>query len=274
MKKLAALTLLTTAVFLNAQVISSQTIDINSLVYVNGGVFTMGSPVGEPGRSSQEAQRQVTLDSFYLSRHEITQAQYLEIMGVNPSHFKGNSLPVEQVTWFNAVEFCNRLSEGEGLTPAYTINGNNVTWNRSANGYRLPTEAEWEYACRSGTQTAFFYGDNITSSHANFNGSRPYNNNARSSYRQITVSAGSFQPNSFGLYDMHGNVAEWCWDWHGEYARGEQVNPAGAASGGYKVFRGGGWNHSADFLRCAHRSALVPSNRGHYLGFRIARNAD
>jgi formylglycine-generating enzyme required for sulfatase activity len=208
-----------------------------------------------------------------MGKYEVTQAEYQELTGTNPSLFKGENLPVEQVNWFSAVEYCNKRSEKEGLTPAYTINERIVTWDKTANGYRLPTEAEWEYACRAETLSAFYTGDNITSESANFNGGLPYNNNRASAFRRTTIAVGSLAPNSFGIYDMHGNVAEWCWDWHGEYARGDQANPSGAAAGGYKIFRGGGWNHPADFLRSAKRSALTPADRGNYLGFRLVRNA-
>ena len=143
----------------------------NNMVRIEGGTFTMGSPANEPNRDSDEIQRQVTVSAFYMSRYEITQREYQEIMGENPSHFKGDNLPVENVTWFKAVEYCNRRSHREGLTLAYRIDGNNVTWNRDATGYRLPTEAEWEYACRAGTRTAYNTGNNITTEQANFNGS-------------------------------------------------------------------------------------------------------
>ena len=243
-------------------------------VRLNGGVFTQGSPIEEAGRSSNESQRQVTLSPFFIGKYEVTQSQYEEIMGTNPSHNKAPNLPVEQVSWFEAIEFCNKLSEKEGLTPVYTIDGRAVTWNRNTDGYRLPTEAEWEYACRAGTLTVFSTGINITSAQANYDGTRPFNNNERTEYRRTTIPAGSFAPNAFGLFDMHGNVGEWCWDINGVYAAGPQTDPAGAASGGYRIFRGGGWNHPADFLRSAKRSANTPTTRGHYLGFRVARNAN
>ena len=232
----------------------------------------MGSPVDEPERYSNEFQRQVSVSSFYMGKYEVSQAEYQELMGTNPSFFKGPDLPVEQVTWFNVIEYCNKLSEREGLEPAYTITGQNVSWNRNANGYRLPTEAEWEFACRAGTTTPFSTGNNITTAQGNYDGSRPYNKNARGSYRQRTTVVGSFQPNSLGLYDMHGNVGEWCWDWYAEYTKGTQADPAGAVSGSHRVFRGGGWNHPADFLRSARRGGIMPSTRGYYLGFRLARN--
>ena len=263
-----------TGLFFTAAFSYAQDNDEDELVLINEGTFLMGSPAGEPKRASQELQRQITLSAFFIGRHEVTQAEYREIMGVNPALTKGENLPVEQVNWFKAVEYCNKLSEKEGLNPVYTINGQNLTWDKSANGYRLPTEAEWEYACRAGTTTPFSTGNNITSEQANFNGTIPYNNTAKSNYRRRTVKVESFTANSFGLFDMHGNVAEWCWDWHGEYARGAQTNPSGAASGGFKIFRGGGWNHPADFLRSAHRAALTPADKGYYLGFRVARNAE
>ena len=132
----------------------------------------MGSPSSEAGRFSNEFQRQITLSSFYMGKFEVTQAEYQELMGRNPSYFKGQNFPVEQVTWFQAVEYCNKLSEKSGLTPVYMIDGQKVSWSREANGFRLPTEAEWEYACRSGTETPFFTGDNISTNQANYDGNR------------------------------------------------------------------------------------------------------
>ena len=234
----------------------------------------MGSPAGEHGRMGNESQRQVTLSPFYMGKYEVTQAEYQELMGTNPSYFRGANLPVERVSWFDAIEYCNRLSEKFELTPVYTISGQNVIWNRSANGFRLPTEAEWEFAARAGTITPFYTGNNITTGQANYDGNRPYINNPRGLFRQRTMPVGSFPPNSFGLYDMHGNVGEWCWDWNTEYARGAQIDPVGAASGSHRVFRGGSWNHSADFLRSARRGANLPYAQVAYLGFRVVRNAD
>ncbi|MCL2442930.1 MAG: formylglycine-generating enzyme family protein [Treponema sp.] len=231
-------------------------------VRINGGTFTMGSPANEAGRESDEIQRQVTISAFQMSRYPVTQGEYQEIMGTNPSHFRGDNLPVEQVSWFDAIDYCNRRSQREGLTPAYTISGsgNNrtVTWNRNANGYRLPTEAEWEYACRAGTTTAYNTGANITTSQANFDSER-------------TTPVDRYPANRWGLYDMHGNVLEWCWDWYGAYASGAQTNPTGAVSGDNRVIRGGSWHISVGLTRSASRVHSYPSLRYDFVGFRLLR---
>jgi formylglycine-generating enzyme required for sulfatase activity len=238
---------------------------------INGGTFTMGSPASEVSRGSDETQRQVTVSGFYMGKYEVTQAEYEAVTGTNPSYFKGSNLPVEQVSWYDAIEYCNKRSVKEGLTPAYTRNGDSVTWNRNATGYRLPTEAEWEYACRGGTGTPFSTGNNITTSQANYNGNNPYNNNAKGAYRGKTWAAGSGTANSWGLYDMHGNVWEWCWDWYGPYDNGARTDPAGASSGAIRVNRGGGWGGYAQNLRSANRGGDTPSSRHYILGFRLVR---
>ena len=262
------------AAFFSAPYLLDAQIPPDRFVRINGGTFMMGSPAGEPGRMGNEMQREVTLSPFYMMKFHVTQAEYEEIMGTNPSHFRGANLPVERVSWFDAIAFSNRLSELKGLTPVYTINGQNVTKDRNANGFRLPTEAEWEFAARAGTTTPFWTGDNITTAQANFDGTRPFNNNPSGVFRQRTMPVGSFPPNAFGLYDMHGNVGDWCWDWNVEYARGPQVDPLGAATGFHRVFRGGSWNHPASFLRSARRGGNIPSFRGAYIGIRLVRNAD
>ena len=244
-------------------------------VRIPGGTFIMGSPANE-SESSNAIQHQVTISGFYMGMHEITQAEYEEIMETNPSRFIGSNLPVEQVSWFDAIEYCNRRSQREGLTPAYTISGFGinliVTWNRNANGYRLPTEAEWEYACRAGTTTPFSTGNNITTDEANYNGYYPYNNNIRGEYRARTTPAGSFPANDWGLYDMHGNVWEWCWDWYGAYPSGTQTDPDGPVSGDNRVMRGGSFMLSAYDARSANRENYTPSRRFFTIGFRVARN--
>jgi len=258
-----------------------------NMVRIEGGTFIMGSPSNEVSRSSDEVQHRVTVSAFYMSKYQVMQAEYQAVMRTNPSNFKGATLPVENVSWYDAVEYCNALSQREGLAPAYTIDKNRsdpnntgssdtkrwlVTRNPNANGYRLPTEAEWEYACRAGTTTPFSTGNNITTNNANYDGNYPYNNNAKGTYRARTTTVGSFRPNPFGLFDMHGNVWEWCWDWYGEYKNEAQTNPTGAVSGAYRVMRGGFWFNYAGDVRSANRGSSYPSSRRSGIGFRLVRN--
>lgn len=242
--------------------------------YINGGTFIMGSPGNEKGRYDGEGpQYPVTIGSFHIGRYEITQKEYQEVMGKNPSHFKGDYLPVENVSWFDAIEYCNRRSRMEGLVPAYTItgSGNNrsVTWNRNANGYRLPTEAEWEYACRAGTVTPFNTGNNINTSQANYNGNYPYGDNVGGMYRELTTPVGSFPANLWYLHDMHGNVWEWCWDWYAPYYSGARTDPAGPVSGSRRALRGGSWDSTGAGLRSAFRDGTAPNRVSDSIGFRI-----
>ena len=243
-----------------------------SMVRINGGTFTMGSPASEPERNSNETQHQVTVSSFFMGKYEVTQAEYQAVMGSNPSTFTAGNFPVEKVSWYDAIEYCNRLSQMEGLTPAYTVGGTSVTWNRDASGYRLPTEAEWEYACRAGTTTPFNTGNNITTSQANYNGNDPYNNNAKGIFRAKTTIVGSFAANQWGLYDMHGNVHEWCWDMPSVYPTANQTDPVGGASGSNRVIRGGSLYNGGQYLRSAIRFSDIPSLRRSDIGFRLVRN--
>ena len=257
------------------------------MVAVKGSTFTMGSPNSEVDRSSDETQHQVTLSDYYMATTEVSQALWQSVMGSNPSNFKGNDLPVEQISWYDAIEFCNALSLKAGLQPYYSIDKNkkdpnnsnssdNIKWtvslNKEANGYRLPTESEWEYAARAGTSTPFAFGNNITTSQANYNGNYPYNGNAKGEYRGKTVAVKSFEPNAWGLYQMHGNVWEWCWDWKGTYPSELQTNPFGDISGSYRLLRGGSWGNDADYCRVADRGDDSPSFRGNRFGFRLSRN--
>jgi formylglycine-generating enzyme required for sulfatase activity len=245
------------------------------MVRIQGGTFTMGSPGSDVGRDRDEVQHQVTVSSFYLGKYEVTQKEYQEIMGTNPSRFKGDNLPVECVSWLDAIEYCNKRSQREGLTPPYTINGSGysqtVTWNLHADGYRLPTEAEWEYACRAGTTTPFSTGNTITTNQANYDGIYPYNGNGKGEYRSKTTAVGSFAPNAWGLYDMHGNVGEWCWDWYGSYSSGAQTDPEGVSAGSYRVYRGGNWSSYGRDLRSARRSGSRPTARDAIFGFRLVK---
>jgi len=241
---------------------SAQSQQINEMIRIEGGTFVMGSPANEQGRTTSEGpQHQVTVGSFYIAKFPVTQAEYQEITGTNPSHYKGPSLPVEQVNWFDAVLYCNRRSEKEGLTPAYSVNGNSVTWNHGANGYRLPTEAEWEYACRAGTQTPYYNGTSADEA-----GWHIGNSSAR------THAVGEKQCNAWGLYDMHGNVLEWCWDWLGNYSTEANNNPSGPDSGTSRVYRGGCWSFQGNQIRSAYRFGNNPNMRSFLIGFRVARS--
>jgi formylglycine-generating enzyme required for sulfatase activity len=251
----------------------------DGFVHIPGGTFMMGSPTEEVGRNTSESQHQVTVSSFSMSKYEITQREWAAVMGRNRSKFKGDNLPVENVSWYEAIEYCNKRSVKEGLTPAYTVNGDSVTWNRKANGYRLPTEAEWEYACRAGTTTRFSTGYTITTNQANYKG------NTKGAYRKKTWDVGSGAANVWGLYDMHGNVWEWCWDWYRSYGSGifingeewyrndsgTQTDPVGPASGVHRVPRGGSWIDDARDLRSANRFSIGPSHRYDNVGFRLVR---
>ena len=266
MKKIAFFLFFLPVMFLHSHqvVYVSEEPMVNKMVRIPGGTFLMGSPQDEWGRLNNEGpQRQVTVSSFYIGRFPVTQAEFQEVMGRNPSTFRGPNLPVEQVSWFDAIEFSNRRSIQAGLTPAYTISGNTVTWNREANGYRLPTEAEWEFACRAGTQTPF---NNGTS--ANEAGWHAGNSRGR------TQAVGQKRPNAWGLYDMHGNVLEWCWDWYGAYPSEAQINPQGPAWGVGRVYRGGSWRFEANQIRSAFRFRNNPNLRLNFIGFRLARNAE
>jgi formylglycine-generating enzyme required for sulfatase activity len=276
---------------------------------IPAGTYMMGSPAGEPGRWRAEGpQHSVTLTrGFYMGKYAVTQEQYEAVMGVNPSFFNGRAFrepaagevqakrPVETVRWFDAIVFCNRLSILEGRTPVYSINGNTnpanwgevpdsrthenfaawnaVVMNINANGYRLPTEAEWEYACRAGTTTAFNCGtatpDSIDGYATIVDALGWFAGNSGNKTHQVGLKL----PNAFGLYDMHGNVWEWCWDWFSAsaYTSAARTNPTGPEAGSFRVLRGGSWSSAAEFLRSALRNFYNPSNRFYSLGFRVVR---
>ncbi|MDR1972001.1 MAG: formylglycine-generating enzyme family protein [Treponema sp.] len=234
------------------------------MVLVEGGTFRMGSTNGE---AYERPVHTVKLNSFYMGKYEVTQEEWMELMDFNPSNFKGDNLPVENVHWFEAVEYCNKLSLKEGLNPAYRGSGSAITCDFSACGYRLPTEAEWEYAAKGGNRNAkaFEYaGGNRADSVAWHNG------NSGSRTRPV----GTKEPNSLGLYDMSGNVFEWCWDRYGPYSSDTQVNPQGPsdpALDGYRVIRGGSYDLDARYVRTAYRDYGSPSSRNLYQGFRLVR---
>ena len=252
---------------------------------ITGGSFLMGSPESENWRIDDETLHEVTVSSFYIDPYETTQAEYIRVMGENPSAFSGNDLPVESITWYDAILFANAKSVDAGLTPAYSISDESVEWDRSANGYRLPTEAEWEYACRAGTETPFNTERSLDANDANFYGHYPYEIEENyfndfvlearpGQYRQTTVAVGIFYESRWGLYDMHGNVNEWCWDYYGAYDLENTVDPVGAESGTRHVYRGGGWNDFGKNMRSAYRAAGQSDLRSANLGVRLVRNAD
>ena len=273
------------------------------MVSIQAGTFLMGSPESETEAlggwyDNERPQRQVTLSKFFMGKFLVTQAQYEAVMGINPSYFKdsylpaglttGDNLPVERVSWYDAIEFCNALSELDGLTPCYSIDKDNpdpnstsqydtvkwlITINESANGYRLPTEAQWEYACRAGTTTAFNWGTNqITSDQANYYASYidPFNTVAGVNLNS-TSEVGRYAPNAWGLYDMHGNLFEWCWDWYDKYPGMAQTDPSGAVSGDFRVIRGGYWYYTGQDLRSALREGNGQVSRPNFIGFRVVR---
>ena len=199
----------------------------------------------------------VTIDqSFMMDKYPVTQALYQKVMNNNPSRFKGEDLPVENVSWFDAIEFCNELSKQVGKDGAYEVKGEDVKRKFEANGYRLPTEAEWEYACRANT-TGDQYGDlNEIAWHSENSGGQ-------------TQGVGQKKANDFGLFDMLGNIWEWCNDWYDDYPAGPATDPAGAENGSYRVARGGSWNYDSGYVRSAFRNRSPPVDRFNYLGFRL-----
>ena len=262
------------------------------MVMVQGGTFRMGSPRGT-GLNIERPVHNVTLGDFLLGRYEVTQGQYFEITGKMPSSRKTNpeddgpdgwmKLPVEMVSWYEALVFCNKLSVMENLEPAYRINGSAnpddwgeipqvqmaSPWNSpevaaGAGGYRLPTESEWEYAARGGGGSkGHRYAGSDNPGHVSW-----YYANSDNKSHEI----GQKEPNELGLYDMSGNVMEWCWDWHGPYTAEAKDSPAGPPSGLDRVIRGGGWSYAVEYCQVAHRHYNHPFYRGVNLGFRVARS--
>ncbi len=232
------------------------------MVYVEGGTFEMGNSNSDeyPGERPVHT---VTLSSFYMCPYEVTQAQWWAVMGENPSYYSGNNLPVEDISWYDAIEFCNALSESEGLAPCYTVNGTDVTLNPSANGYRLPTEAQWEYAARGGAQSQGY----LYSGSDNIDEVAWYYENSN----LTTHPVGTKQPNELGLYDMSGNVWEWCWDWYSDYSSDSQTDPVGPTSGMTRIYRGSGWAYNAVSCRVTNRKSYTPSYDFNFLGIRLVR---
>ncbi|MBU8869941.1 MAG: formylglycine-generating enzyme family protein [Gemmatimonadales bacterium] len=237
----------------------------------------MGSPAGERSSKVDEIQHRVSLThAFELAITEVTQGLWQTVTGENPSYFANcDSCPVDRVSWLDAVGFCNAFSEREGLDPAYLINGENVHWIRSNNGFRLPTEAEWEYACRAGSLTAYSTGPCLSADQGNYNGYHPLGHCPSGMNRGEPIEVGRFPANDWGLRDMHGNIAEWCWDQYGDYMNERVNDPSGPLHSDLsqrRVFRGGCFINFAPKCRSAARQALDPHKRVDMLGLRLARS--
>jgi len=224
------------------------------LVAIRPGSFMMGSPESEAGRNDDEYSHHVAIPRlFYIGQHEVTQTEWKQVMGSNPSSFAGcERCPVEQVDFYQVNEFISRLNAGA-----------------NAMRFRLPTEAEWEYACRAGTTTPFNTGTQLSTDQANFDGRFPASDREGGASHEKTLSVGQFPPNAWGLYDMHGNVWEWTNDWYGPYEPRKDVDPRGADAGVKRVIRGGSWRVDASSARCALRYTHAPQDRGYSLGFRV-----
>ena len=221
------------------------------MVEIPAGTFYMGSPENEKGRyDSESPQHQVNVPSFFIGKYPLTQAQYQAIMGRNPVYFKGNNRPVEQVSWNNAVDFCQKLSQKTGKN------------------YKLPSEAQWEYACRAGTTTPFYFGESITPDLVNYKGEYAYAAAPKGKYRKQTTDVGTFPPNAFGLYDMHGNVWEWCEDHLQENYINAPINGSALISRSeYRVLRGGSWLYGPGHCRSAYRNDVNLDDDNYGIGF-------
>lgn len=217
----------------------------------------MGSPENEPGRTGNEPLHRVILSrGFWLARAQCTQRLYEQLCGKNPSHFKGPDLPVENLTWEEANESVFVLNREVPLPDGWK-------WS-------LPTEAQWEYACRAGTSTPFHFGDVLDGHQANCNGRVPLGTKKKGPFRKKTTPAGSYPANAFGLFDMHGNVSEWCSDWYSELDGGTVTDPTGPAEGSFHIHRGGGWSNYGRRCRAACRRPRFPNPKYYTLGVRFA----
>ena len=264
------------------------------MILVPSGTFTMGSPYFESGHEADEDAVSVTLTRpFHLSDTEVTQALWLDVMGTRPSHYSGYSKwggerPVEKVSWLDCIRFCNELSSREGYSRCYEIHDDDVIWDRDCDGYRLPTEAEWEYAARAGSTGPFSTGDTLAATSANYDWEHPYlssvpGQKVLDQRHRSTTGVRSFSPNAWGFFDMHGNVWEWCWDWMDAYPPGPLTDPSGPAmipvegtyrGSGARVTRGGSWIDHAVYCRSAKRWRFDPPARFGRIGFRIARSQE
>jgi formylglycine-generating enzyme required for sulfatase activity len=228
------------------------------LVYIPPGEFIMGSPENEQHRRNNEKQHRVILTKgFWMGATEVTQRQWKTVMGNNPSKFDGPDLPVERVSWNDAVEFGKKLSRKEGKR------------------YRLPTEAEWEYACRAATTTPFNTGKTISTDQANYNGKHTYDSGREGVFRKNTTPVAAFSPNAWALFDTHGNVYEWCADWYAKDCPTDAVtDPTGPGTGTSRVSRGGSWNARPRICRSAFRYGVLPDGLFDFIGFRVCRDME
>ena len=224
--------------------------------WLEPGSFMMGSLEREPGRFDDETLHRVTLSKgFWLADSTVTQEFWQAVMGSNPSRFKGEKKPVESISWNDTQQFIEKLNK---LVPELSA--------------RLPTEAEWEYGCRAGSETPFSFGENINPGQVNYNGKHPYNNRKKGEYREQTVEVKTLPCNSWGLYEMHGNVWEWCHDWfEDDPGRAPVTDPRGSEEGRFRVLRGGSWICNDWLVRSGIRYKEHPGALGDFIGFRLAR---
>jgi formylglycine-generating enzyme required for sulfatase activity len=232
-----------------------------NMLWIGGGTFRMGNSDGEV---DEQPVHSTHVSGFFMGKAEVTQKEYETIIGNSPSTTKGENLPVTNVSWFDVVEYCNKLSTKSGLTPAYSGSNDNITCNFTANGYRLPTEAEWEYAARGGNR------DMLSFAYAGGNTANVLGWHTGNSEQRAHEIAGK-QPNSLGLYDMSGNVWEWCWDWYGAYTSAEATDPKGATRGDNRIVRGGSWKSDTSKLRSTYRNTAPPVGSYDDVGFRVIR---
>ncbi len=230
------------------------------MVFIQGGVFDMGSNSGE---NDEKPVHSVEVSSFYIGKYEVTNKEYKEYKPDHSSYFSDDNYPVECVSWNDAIAYCNWLSDKEGLNRCYSGSGDKIVMDMTRDGYRLPTEAEWEYACRAGSKKEYYWGNSIDGSYC------WYSDNSGKKVHPV----GQKKPNNFGLYDMSGNVWEWCWDWYGKsyYSGSPSSNPSGPSSGSFHVVRGGCWNGNAGSCRLANRNFNKPGYYDGGLGFRVVR---
>ncbi len=240
------------------------------MVRIEPGTYTRGDDVD----TYAQPKHLVTITkAFWIGKYELLGSEYNKVMGEGADYYESERHPLDSVNWFDAVEFCNKLSEYEGLTPVYTINGEDVSWDQNADGYRLPTEGEWELACRAGTSTSLYNGempriDFSPHTHPLLDEIAWYGKTMGGAANQV----GLKQPNNFGLYDMIGNVGEFCWDWAAKYSAEPKTDPTGPESGQRKIARGGAFSTLPNQSRCGTRFDLVIKGAATGSGLRIARN--